>query len=130
MERVYYLERSPLTGDLQSVDEQLDAIDYYRPGELYILVQHDRVPAESYAVRVAVQDLNIVDDRLELISGTQYKLRFVSSKLQQGEPRFDARLVGECRGKQAWHLMELDPPLMDELEEKFGYNVLGDTSID
>lgn len=127
--RVYYLERSPFTGDLQPVNEPSDAGDFYRPGELYVLVPHGRELAESYTVRVVTEALGIVDDRLDFVAGTRYRLRFSASKLQRAEPMFEARRAGDFRGTSAWHLMELDPIYLDELEQKHGYNVLGDTSI-
>lgn len=127
--RVYYLERSPFTGELQSVDDSSGADDFYRPGELYVLVDHNRRPARSYAVQVVTEGLGIVDDRLDLVAGTLYALRFSGSKLQRPKPMFEARRAGSYGNALAWRLIELNPDYLDELELKHGYNVVGDTSV-
>jgi hypothetical protein len=151
LSRVYYLERSPFTGQLQSAIEAGTA-SYYRTGELYVLSAIRSSLAESYDLLAIIGD-QLVYERLWHLGQYVYAVDFTGSNLESfsrpfppypplplnpcivpyyfhwGCPLFLAKPAGNYNGYSAWKLAELNPNLLDFLEDQNNYNIVGDTFI-
>lgn len=125
---VYYLERSPLTGELIPTTET-DELGFYHLGDLYVQMHGQSIMTQDYKVKVYVGD-QVKYDLLEPISEDIYALKFTGSEIgSEHNPTFRLGRYENFRKTSIRSLIELEPLYLDYLEEKYNYNIVGETIL-
>lgn len=133
MNSVIYLEYDNFDSELK-YPEDLEDKEYYSIGELFITSSSD-ILSEHYKVRAYFGE-RIIYDELQYETKLHddvflYSLKHTESHIDFFVPMIKFLVikdnVHQFKNQNLWKIIELDPLLLDLLEDAFEYNLVGTT---